>query len=246
MNNLNLKKIPLTFDPALHRYELSGKWLPGVTTVIGVLAKPFLLPWAVKLTCEKIKELWKAEKKFTKEDIAQHIQTAKSAHTIKTSVAAGTGTDVHQWISDHLGGKDPMIPEDKETANSVNQYLEWQKQQKIEWLGNEIIMASEKYQYAGCADGVAVLNGKLCVVDFKSSNAIYPVEMNLQLCGYQIALEEMGCPPIEERYILRFPKEGSGFEVWKAPDDYEAGKRAFLAALELYHYVKKNEKKYEN
>ena len=43
----------LTFNEASHRYELDGKRIPSVTTVLGVINKPGLPYWAAKLVAEE-------------------------------------------------------------------------------------------------------------------------------------------------------------------------------------------------
>ena len=44
------------FNKEEHYYELDGKRLYGVTTVLGVIAKPALIPWAVKMAIDYIKD----------------------------------------------------------------------------------------------------------------------------------------------------------------------------------------------
>ena len=44
----------IVFHEQEHRYLVDGKELPSVTTVLGVLGKPALAPWAAKMTVEGV------------------------------------------------------------------------------------------------------------------------------------------------------------------------------------------------
>ena len=44
----------LKFYDASHRYKLDGEWVPGVTTILGVLNKPALTKWAASQVAEYV------------------------------------------------------------------------------------------------------------------------------------------------------------------------------------------------
>jgi hypothetical protein len=94
---------------------------------------------------------------------------------------------------------------------------------------------------------LALVDGKLSVLDWKSSKGCYP-EFHLQTAAYVLAWEEEHgvlanehARQVKFRYLVRLGKEDGEFEVTKIPRyDYKkwkADKDAFLATLELYRWV---------
>ncbi len=241
MKDLLLKKLDLTRN-GKHQYFLNGVWVPGVTSVSGVLPKDFLAPWASKMACETLAIHWQAGKAYTEDEIKDLLFMAKGAWQRKKTAAAEKGTTAHEIIEAYIKTKvvptlPELTPEQKEVKNCVDNFLKWEADNKVEWLLVEQFVGSEKYQFAGQLDAVAIVNGKLCLVDFKTSNQI-GMDFYLQTIGYQIALEEMGLSGIVERWILRFPKDKGGYEERLVPTSYENDKIAFLNALKIYNWIK--------
>ena len=80
--------------------------VPSVTTILGVLSKPALIPWANRLGL-------------------QGIDSSKYVDRLAT-----IGTLAHYWIESYLNGEEPNLdqysPEEKDLAsNSVLKFLEW-------------------------------------------------------------------------------------------------------------------------
>src|SRR3990167_4720933 len=98
-----------TFNKEEHYYELDGKRLYGVTTVLGVIAKPALIPWAVKMATDYVEnhvgEFWNPEftigdsgEHFSEEALHEVLMEAKSAHRKKKEDAGESGTTNHEII----------------------------------------------------------------------------------------------------------------------------------------------------
>ena len=243
MNQLNLKIIDLRFKESNHSYLLNGELVPGCSSIAGILPKGFLAPWASKLAVETIERLIKPNTKYTKNELTESLALAKIAHTVRKDTAMETGTKVHALLEAHIKtGKEIPKQEDSEVQECVNRFMEWVNKSKIRWLASELLVGSEIYKFGGQLDAVAELDGKLVLIDFKSSKQIAIGEFGLQTIGYQIALEELGCRAIEERIIVRLPKDGSDIEIHKIETNPEEDKAAFLAARALYPYIKKVEK----
>ena len=100
------------FDEKDHSYWLGDKRLTGVTSIIGVLAKPALIGWAARMAVEYIQDFFKegvtkAEgitvKALLDGDTWERVcADAKSAHTKKKEAAGTHGTSAHslveQWV----------------------------------------------------------------------------------------------------------------------------------------------------
>ena len=54
------------FDSVHHYYTLGGKRMYGVTSVLGVIAKNALIPWASKMACEYVREHLKSMDEYVK------------------------------------------------------------------------------------------------------------------------------------------------------------------------------------
>src|SRR3990167_4843288 len=89
-----------TFNEKEHLYELDGKPMTGVTTILSVIAKPALIQWAaneaVKYITEHIAELLTFP--IVKENVDKILEEARNAHRRKKEDAGSKGTDIHKEI----------------------------------------------------------------------------------------------------------------------------------------------------
>ena len=76
-----------TFDPKTHSYylEVNGekKRMTGVTTILGVISKPFLIPWAANMAVDYIEKFFKENDEFKDETLAEVLTEARKAHSQK-------------------------------------------------------------------------------------------------------------------------------------------------------------------
>lgn len=257
---LNLRDIGLTFDAKKHIHYIKGVPVPGATAVTGMWPKDQLVPWAAKEAVKDLgyydREKWtpsgpipipEAEKTIGFERMAgilnlikglspdeywALLKQAKGAHARSKKKAADRGTLAHAWIEDYIKGKSTTIPSDKMVANSVLKFIAWVEANSVTWVASELQCGSEKHMFACIIDVLAVVNDKLTLVEVKTSAGIYD-SFYVQTAGQKICLDEMGCPPFEDRIILWIPKEGDAFEAHPVPTPFAQDKQAFLAALEF-------------
>lgn len=81
----------------------------------------------------------------------------------------------------------------------------------------ECLIWSNVYKYAGCIDYVAHKDGKLYIMDWKTTGSLHTKYL-LQLAAYWVALEERakeyGIPEkVEHVYLVRFDKEAPFYET---------------------------------
>ena len=246
------------FNEKAHLYVLDGKPMTGVTTILGVIAKPALIQWAADETAKylgwynekytKVPDLELVNKVLNVDSIEEWQKVlceARLAHSKKKTDAGSIGTDVHAEIEKLVKasmqnatgripqGKVDMI-EDPKVKSIVEKFVAWVEENQVTFLESEKRLYSKKYWYAGTTDLLYMKDGKKYIGDIKTSSAIYP-EMFMQMAGYQIALEENGEEDIFGSTIIRCGKDGS-FEVQDGFDDGKS-KRGFLAALELYRVL---------
>ena len=239
---LNLKYgFELKFDEENHAYTIDGIFTPGVTTVLDLFPKKALVPWAAKMTSEAIAGLLAPNKAYKRSEIEDICKEGKLAWRKKKDAAAQTGTMAHNAIEKYIKTGEMVIPDIKEVQNSIEAFLTWEKVHTVAWIASEVRVASKEYMFAGTLDAFAVIDGHLSLVDFKTSAAIYE-SMYIQTAAYKLCLHEGKCDPFEKRYILRFPKDGSGFEAREVPTSYLQDKNTFLSALDFW----KNLRQYED
>lgn len=197
-------KCKVKFYPNSHRYVVNGKPTSGsVTSIIGMYDKSgALLPWAVELSVNYLRDIFLEKKAFTEEDFLN----AEEQHSVKKTEAATIGSAVHDWIEKYIKGENPEIPETKEAQIGVNSFLEWVSENKVKFLSSERAIYSRKHDYIGKMDIEAKVNGKLCLIDIKTSNGIYNT-YNMQTAAYVKADEEESGRKYHGRWILRLAKE---------------------------------------
>lgn len=229
--------VKLVFNPTTHVYTIDGKKVDGTTSILGVIAKPALLYWAVNVTISHFQNNLKPGEIYDEIQLKALFNDAKSAHRKKSTEAADIGTIVHNWIKDHVAGKKPKLPINKSSRNAIDTFLRWEKEHHVKFLESERILYSKKYGYAGTLDFIAEVDGKIKIGDYKTSTGIWD-EYWFQLASYQQAFqEEFPEKKIAGGIIVRIGKDGS-LEVAER-DDYEDNVKAFNAALVLYRRINK-------
>lgn len=199
----------------------TGDVLPGVTTVIGLLAKPALIHWAWKLGTEGI-DYRKAREK------AQNIGTI--AHYLIHCEIKGKKPDTSEYP--------PKLVDKAETAFLA--WLEWRDKFDLKTVGSELPLVSEIYGYGGTLDWVAINKNDLWLVDFKTSKnkQVYD-EHRYQLAAYKSLWDENHHgQEIKNSHLLMIDKEDGGFAHHELPNlDREFS--IFEHLLEVYKLRKK-------
>lgn len=226
------------FNKEGHYYELDGKRLYGVTTVLGVIAKPALIPWAVKMAIDYIKDNCPSnEDYYSVTDL--DLDNAKSAHRKKKEDAGSKGTDAHEIIEDLIkeaiainGGY--LLPNLNKNEQVTN-FTRWASSKNIKFLASEKQLYSESAWVAGTTDMVFEMDGKKYVGDVKTSSAIYP-EYFYQMAAYRMMLEEMGEEGFDGSVVIRIGKDGKFNEKKDIQYrfDYKTDLNAFLGALAIF------------
>lgn len=218
----------LVFDEKAHAYTFDGQFVPGVTTILNVLSKPALMPWAIGVT----RDYWLKEVNSGRTDFQTIHKESWNASKKVTKDAANIGQNVHEYAECFF--KKQPLPELKsdQAKRGVEAFHKWFDSHKIEILASERRVFSKEHYYAGTCDFVAKIDGVLGVGDIKTSSGIYP-EMRLQTAAYQHALQEEKGSKFEVRWIVRFDKKTGEFEA-KPFYDFDLDFKGFLAALTLH------------
>lgn len=188
--------------PTQPYYTKDGTRVPGVTTILGARkAAGGLMHWAWNLGMQ-----------------------GKDYRKVRDE-AADAGTLAHLMIEKWLAKEDPLdalaTVEDLEVQGLAQQgfgaFLDWSRQTKIEVLDQEMGLVSELFGFGGTPDAVAHLDGKLVLLDWKTSNAVYTDHI-MQIAAYQRLWEENNPKdPLEGHHLLRFGKEFGDFHHHSYP-----------------------------
>ena len=177
-----------------------GKLYPSITTVLSTRNKKGLFEWRKKVG----------------DEVANYVA--------RTSAARGTA--VHHMCEDYLNND---FDEEKHKKKFLAYCLF--KQLAKETLDNvdnihaqECGLYSDKYKVAGRVDCIAEYNGKLSIIDFKTSTKERSDEWNenyyIQASAYAEMFEERTGKPIEQVVILVVTEDGVVQEFIKDKHDY--------------------------
>ena len=155
-------------------YEIDGLWYPRVTSIVSIKAKPALYKFYADQGSFKLAESIKAK-------------------------SADEGTLIHETIEAILAGNTVPVPHSIKPA--IDAFLEFKKNNEIVPMKVEERVISKNHWYAGTVDIIGQLNGRLGVLDIKTSNSIYR-DYGLQTSAYVEAIKETGIFPTT-RWILR-------------------------------------------
>lgn len=228
------------FDEKAHAYFLDGKPLNGVTTILKVIAKPALIQWSANMAVDFLQNVIKVGVPYAELQLSEWFREAKTAHRKKKEEAGASGTDVHSTIETLLkrqigANKGLMGADEKSDIPQVENFIAWARNNEVTFLESEKRLFSEKYWYAGTADIICEIKGKLYVGDVKTGSGIYP-EHFIQASAYANALKEMKLYKQFDGVVIVNLKKDASIEV-KENYDLEGNFDAFKACLTLHRQL---------
>ena len=155
----------------------TGKAYPSVTSVTGLLGKQAILEWRKRVGDEEANKI--------------------------SARASKRGTQIHTLCEDYLLGKDPIADMfDAPMFKSLTPHLDLID--NIHALESKLY--SDHLEVAGTVDCIAEYNGKMSVIDFKTSGRIkYKEDIPgyfIQCSAYAVAFEERTGIPVSNIVII--------------------------------------------
>jgi hypothetical protein len=155
--------------------------------------------------------------------------------------AANYGTKAHHGIECLL--KEETVPNDA-PAHIINSFNKWwsiiSSNNQIRILGQEVKMSCP--WYGGTYDLLLEINGKVYLVDFKTSNHV-TYKYYLQLAAYNYLLKQQGTI-ISGVIILQLSKETTGYNEFVLNLDdpgqkeyFDICERTFFSLLYGYYHI---------
>lgn len=265
-----LESLIIYTDTPEHPHEYTrrdtGKLLAGVSSVAD-LAKSkdsgnWLAQWKVNEALEYINDhvgdftgSGGECTAFYTQPFEDVLKDAKYAHKVKGKEATDIGTGIHaileDYVSSQIDGSKIIILDNDITKLFKDDLLKWETDNDVHWLASELLVGDLENDVAGRLDGLAMVNGKLTIIDFKAANSV-PPNYYIQLAGYALCLEAMGINA-EDRIILRLPKTQKR-KVWneefkkynmvdnkiefiRPPTNYDFDKECFISCRNMYRWL---------
>ncbi len=122
--------------------------------------------------------------------------------------AGEVGSHVHDAIDRYLNKEELVWLADDETLytfeewNMICKFVEFWKEHKPELIAHEYNVVSDNIKLGGTIDLVCKINGETWLIDYKTSNAIYPSH-HLQIGAYATMWNEI-CKPDSENIIQKY------------------------------------------
>lgn len=166
--------------------EDGTKKVPGVTSVLGMLPKPFLKFWAAKMTAEAAVNELGTIVTMTLNDPSAAVDHLKKASDRFTRKAADEGTAAHD-IFERMAKGETIGRVHPDLELYVSHYRDFLATVKPEFHSMECTVWSDTYGYAGSYDAIAVIDGEVVILDNKTTRSGIHSETGLQLAAYRYA-----------------------------------------------------------
>ncbi len=199
--------------------DRDGNIVPGVSTVVNTMDKPFLVPWANKLGLQGI-------------DVSKYVDDL-----------AEVGTVTHKFCEWDLLGQQPDEEYLAEFSKDVRdraetcflKFLDFRKDLDFHPLLLEAQLVHKTLGFGGTCDMYGIMGGRAVLIDIKTAKEIYGQGDTkfTQTAGYKLLLEDEG-HKVDDCCILRLGRsEDEGYEFIRGTrmDDHE---ERFKICLDLY------------
>ena len=196
-----------------------GTIVPGATTILKLLDKPFLVKWANNLGKKNI-------------DVTTYVnQTAnlgKLIHSILESHLLKQEIDLSNYTDEEINLAELAF----------NRYMTWEMNHTLEDVKVEYELVSETYKYGGILDIYCKLDGEYTIIDIKTSKQVN-VEQEIQVSSYEQLVRENNLK-VDRLLIINLGKElNSQLEVVEIARDKSSKYFKFFKQLVDLYYTKK-------
>ncbi|MFJ8394377.1 hypothetical protein [Streptomyces sp. NPDC094144] len=164
--------------------------VPGVTSVVGMLPKPFLTFWAAKMTAEAAVDNLRAVESIAANDRDGAVDYLKGAHRRYTKLRAGIGSDAHDMFERLIRGEYIRRAHPDLEPYRVN-FLEFLDAVQPELIRAEDVAWSDTHKYAGSFDALLSIKDEdgtpvTVITDWKTGKGTY-ADVALQMAAYGFA-----------------------------------------------------------
>lgn len=217
-----------------YRHPLTGELAPSVTTILKMIAKPRLPDWSARLGVTYMAQNWSSMEHLSE---SEKIEECRFAHERYSSERRDIGNLVHEAVDSWNAGRPCESP--PEIGGYLNSYVRFLTRYRPEVLESEVTLWSRTHGYAGTADGIFRIGGKVVLIDVKTGKRVYE-EAALQVCALaacDFIIRDDGTeeeiPEVDSLAVIHVrPRSWHLINV----EHRECNLTAFLAAKELYDW----------
>lgn len=240
---INIRNIGLSFDNENHFHKINGIYVPGCSSISKMIPKDWLASWASKMVVEKTTEELKS---FRRNDLIKKsyflnvLRNCKDSWKNVRDTAGDFGTKIHSHleyiIKSKITGSEYSVPNDinENELKCIKQFLEMKEMKEAKWLFSELQIGHDGLMFAGIIDAIAVIDGEISIIDFKTTNSGVKLDYYCQIAGYAIGFEYMTEVPIKRWYILTIPRNGSNISLHKCSQPYLIYTELFMKCLDFH------------
>jgi hypothetical protein len=222
----------------------------SVTTIIGCLDKPALVPWAAIKTAEaavRQAPIWQSRLDNEGEDSAiEWLKQARFRRAAGQRSATELGTAVHKACEHKAihGRYSDIDAHDLELRSYLVQFDQFLDHFQPEYVAAEVTVYHPTFGYAGTCDGIMEIDGARYIIDYKTTGEPYDrdgkakgpyPEVAMQLAAYRYAeiaavWRARQAEQFKRRYYLLsdterelavpVPEVDHGLVIWLTPQCY--------------------------
>lgn len=227
-------------DSRFYVREGHDEKVPGVTSILNSIPKPFLTFWAAKVVAETALECLPEVMGLAMKDKQGAIDFLKGAPRRSTSGAADTGTEVHNLFERIAKGENigRVHPEYAPYVDGIHAFND---KFQPEYLFVEDTVWSDTHKYAGSFDAIVRIDGETVMLDAKTTRSGVHSEVAMQLSAYSYADHIIGqdgevhdIPKIDAGAVLHLRPEGAKLvPASVTPETFEG----FLVCRKMFDLV---------
>ena len=254
----NLPVLPeyanVVVKPRARDYLVGGVAYARVTTALGIINKPALVPWAARTALAKVREVLvnpdvyrelaralEETPESYEEFVDLLIDRAAKAPNEARDARGEAGTEVHSLISEVVALDDidrSAFLMGSDAPPAVWEALRFLSDYGIKVIDTERVVWLPDLKVAGTIDGIGMRNGHVVIWDWKTSASVY-WETALQLGAYAKLLTRLTGVGVAAAFAVRLPRpgDGAGYEAKElSADSLRLAWEAYLSALRLKEY----------
>lgn len=198
----------------------SYRYIPSVTWICGHYPKGIAF------------YKWLADKGWDESQALKQAAGDKGSKihaAIEALIAGGEVKLDDKLMNNTTGEMEELTTEEWEAILS---FVLWANEVKPKFLISEMTVLSEQYGFAGTVDAVVQIEDQVYIVDFKSSQYVWP-EYELQISAYKQALSEMGRKTENAKLAILqvgYKRNKKGYKFTEIEDQFPL----FLAARQIW------------
>lgn len=187
------------------------KFIPSVTWITGYVYKGIGF------------YKWLAEKGWDEAESAKMEAGDKGSkiHSAIELLITGASVKLDDKYFSRMSETDEELKPEEYAA--IMSFKNWYDETKPKFIMQETTVISEKYNFAGTVDAVAKIGDQLYIIDWKTSQYVWP-SMEAQLSAYKQALKEMGRKVDGVKLAILqigYRKNKKGFKFTEVEDQFE-------------------------